>query len=128
MSVLRRASCALTDPHVALDDLPDSASVPPQRQAGVHPPVFWLCGAEADHFTARSAGGQSDIDNLKTSCLVCNTRKGARALVDLGWEPPGADDKPWGGLVSTYRPVWEKAGKPDPTGIHKKWLRALESR
>jgi hypothetical protein len=42
---------------------------------------------EADHVVSLADGGSDGIDNLVTSCRVCNGGKGARSLQDL---PPEA--------------------------------------
>jgi len=33
---------------------------------------------QVDHFVPRSLGGGDDLDNLKTSCIICNQMKGAK--------------------------------------------------
>ena len=38
-----------------------------------------------DHVIPKASGGTDDEDNLVASCLPCNARKGAKALVRQPW-------------------------------------------
>lgn len=61
-----------------------------------------------DHFIPVSLGGPEVIQNLVACCLLCNTRKGARAPYECGMAPKfgryayvGAIDTPDGGEYET---------------------------
>jgi 5-methylcytosine-specific restriction endonuclease McrA len=100
-----------------------SAELPfhPNYKAGYIHPLFWTRVAEADHLVAGSSGGAwTDPANHVTACVLCNTKKRALSLQDLGWTlrtpAPG-----WDGLVSLYPRLWKRAGQPRPE-FHAPWL------
>jgi 5-methylcytosine-specific restriction endonuclease McrA len=57
-----------------------------------HPHACYLCGVPLksgrggngtiDHVVALAAGGMHCVDNLRPACRPCNSRKGARLVVD----------------------------------------------
>jgi 5-methylcytosine-specific restriction endonuclease McrA len=73
------------------------------------------CGERAstiDHVVPRSRGGRDGFDNCVAACGPCNTRKGDRLLVELGWTLPRPPTAPrvTGWLVigvAVPDPTWE---------------------
>lgn len=47
-----------------------------------------------DHVTPRSRGGKTNWENIVTSCLSCNARKGSRTCEEAGMPPIRKPAKP----------------------------------
>ena len=50
-----------------------------QKHASTDPNIIhdWGCNAHVDHILPRRRGGQNDEENLRLTCVSCNTSKGA---------------------------------------------------
>lgn len=96
-------------------------------KAGETHRMFWTNVPEVDHVEAGGRGGDwRDPANQVTACVVCNTLKSDHSLSALvDWQLRDPADVRWDGLLSLYRPLWERAGKP-AAKWHETWLRAFE--
>jgi 5-methylcytosine-specific restriction endonuclease McrA len=91
--------------------------------------AYQLLGSCCDHVVPVNRGGTSAPQNLVTACSRCSAGKADSLLSELGWPNPKIGPRPgaqWRGLTEYYRPLWEAAGKPDPTR-HERWLRAFSA-
>jgi 5-methylcytosine-specific restriction endonuclease McrA len=92
----------------------------------VHP-MYWTRGAEADHIEPGSRGGDWEaLANHATACVRCNTAKSDNRLADIGWVLLDSSSSEWDGLTHWYRPLWERAGAPNPR-YHRRWFQALSA-
>ena len=91
-------------------------------------------GACVDHVMAFSTGGAHDVDNFKTICSRCNSRKSAKTLPQFieelrPWHVSGKYGEPeqWDGLSSTFIHLARKhAALLSPP--EREWLSELENR
>lgn len=89
---------------VALSDVfPDDLPYQQHYKRGEIHPVYWALAAEADHVIASSAGGSSELGNLRTIHAFCNTQRG-NALIETHQmnAPAAAADRGWDGLIAAY--------------------------
>ena len=88
--------------------------------------AFWRDSASCDHLLPAARGGNSDPDNLVTSCYNCNSIKQNWTLEELGWSRLQGAPQPWDGLSSSYPSlvtvVWKGS---EPSAYHRRWLAAL---
>nr|WP_246803763.1 HNH endonuclease signature motif containing protein [Cellulomonas hominis] len=98
-------------------------------RAGVAHPVYAALSATLDHVVPVALGGHSlDEANLVCACWSCNLRKADLRMADAGFEltlEPSHRD--WDGLSSSYRPLWDAAGRPDLGSHEREWMRAVDA-
>lgn len=97
----------------------------PNWKAGQTHPAVPALSSTVDHVVPGAAGGQWLAEsNLVTACWPCNARKADLTLEQLRWQLRPPQESAWDGLASSYRQLWEIAGKPT-NEAHPLWLRAL---
>jgi 5-methylcytosine-specific restriction endonuclease McrA len=96
-------------------------------KAGLTHRAIPILSAEVDHLVPIARGGAPlDLENLRTACPPCNTRKWDLTLAEVGMKDMPTSTSPWDGLTSLYRPLWEAAGCPDER-YHRAWMRTYEA-
>ncbi len=95
------------------------------RWAETHP-VYWKYAASCDHVVPVARGGSSAIDNLVTSCYMCNSIKQQWLVDELRWQIAPVQAADYDGLTGLYGALVEATGaSAEP--YHRRWMRALQA-
>lgn len=88
---------------------------PPSKRAALK----WMeeNSLNLDHVVPRSKGGKTTWDNIVTSCLKCNSKKGNRTPKEMGWKLKKAPAQP------KWHPTLNIPLKVVP---HKEWVNFLD--
>jgi len=82
--------------------------------------AFFVLTAVADHVVPRSWGGRTDLENLVTTCQVCNYGRGPYLLEEIGLIDPRhrepAPSEGWDGLERVKR-LPRRALEPDDKAL-----------
>ncbi len=89
-------------------------------------PAYWKYAASCDHVVPVARGGTSAIDNLVTSCYMCNSVKQQWLIDELHWQIFPMQNTDWDGLSGLYGALVEAAGAGAEL-YHRRWMRALQA-
>jgi 5-methylcytosine-specific restriction endonuclease McrA len=112
--------------HALSSKFPDSFPVDAGWTAqGTHP-AYSLLSATYDHILSPTRGGESEPENVVTSCWPCNSGKSNYTVEEVGFEllPPGDSD--WDGLTEVYPELCKSLSVQD-LDYHRRWLGAISS-
>jgi len=92
--------------------------------------AFWRDIASCDHLVPVARRGGSDLENLVTSCYMCNSIKQNWLVEELRWELKAVPEAgTWDGLTGTYPALLKACEDEHPacrSSYYRGWLRALK--
>ncbi len=88
-------------------------------------PAFWELSASCDHILSVARGGGSEMENLVTSCYMCNSIKAHWTIEELRWELKEINHTAWDGLTTFFKDYMVEEGIDDKVLL--RYLKALKS-
>lgn len=92
-------------------------------------PAYWVLALEADHTVPHARGGVGDEDNLTAMHALCNTKKSAADLYEVGTVQRLEERQSWRGLLLEYPGVVVSGNshgkRHSAPGYHRRWIQCF---